>query len=129
MSETTENEIPLDSAEDKQTLIDTLSKLSDTAKQALLKEVFKKSDGPIPISSEDLAELRYAEMTKEDLIQHLGNLTVEQHRTVRKLDVLEESKMEFIRDLGLRHNIPKGSKWTVNLDDGTIILKEEGQQG
>lgn len=78
-------------------------------------------------SQEELRQLQMAELTLIDLQRKIGRLEIDKYFLFDQVRVIEEKKADYLKEMGIAHNIPRGTNWLVDLDTGEIVIKDKNE--
>lgn len=87
----------------------------------LLEELLREQQNTL--SEDEVKQVQYLEILTDDILMQVGQLELEKQELFEKYKVLQKDKMDFFKEIGIRHNVPKGAKWTIDLDARKIEIQ------
>lgn len=89
----------------------------------IITEYLKRRDSVL--DTQEVEGLKYLEALSEDILYNIGLLDYEKHQLFNKLNEIQVEKTNLLREIGIRHKVPHDARWTVNLNEGKIEIKDE----
>lgn len=98
---------------------------TDVDKLASYSEVIEKINNMVPkkVNTEELKSLVNLENRIRGVLQQIGQLELEKAYLMNQANSMQESKDSFLETVAIKHHIPTGTQFTVDMNTGEIKIQ------